>query len=160
MKDGEQIPYSSSGYVAKDSEGNYIYDENGLVTQQLYSAEQLEADNALFEIETEGLSVFKIALEFKLTEDGYKITVPTESLVDSTNVAEKLSKDDQYYRLINGKYQIVSVKICPYMTYLDSTQQGYTIVPDGSGAIIEFNNGKNGHQFQVTITEKMALMLI
>lgn len=144
MKDGEQIPYSSSGYVAKDSEGNYIYDENGLVTQQLYSAEQLEADNALFEIETEGLSVFKIALEFKLTEDGYKITVPTESLVDSTNVAEKLSKDDQYYRLINGKYQIISVKICPYMTYLDSTQQGYTIVPDGSGAIIEFNNGKNG----------------
>jgi len=140
--DGEEYPYSSSGYVAKDSEGNYIYDENGFVTQQLYNAEQVDTDNSFFGVETEGLPVFKVALEFKLTDEGYKISVPNNSLVDSTNVDDKLAEDDYYYKKIDGIYQIVDLKICPFMTQEDNTQDGFIIVPDGSGAVINFNNGK------------------
>lgn len=138
--DGEEVPYVSSGYPAKDENGNFIYDENGNVKKRLFSIEQVKLDNAMFNIESSGLPVFKIALEFKLTDEGFKITIPRESLLDSTNV----SKDHPDYKMINGGYQIYSVSLCPYMTYVDTTQEGYIIVPDGSGALINFNNGKVG----------------
>ena len=135
---GEEYPYSSSGYVAKDEDGNYIYDENGLVTQKLYTPEQVVADNSFFEAGDTGLPVFKVALEFKLTDEGYLISVPNKSLVDTTNVSE----DDPDYKIIKGQYQLVELKLCPFMTQVNNTQEGYIVVPDGSGAIINFNNGK------------------
>lgn len=142
--DGEYVPYTSSGYVARDEEGKAIRDEEGKLQRQLYSVEQVTLDNNLFAIETEGIAVFKVALEFKLEEEGLVVTVPRESLVDSSNVAEKLDPSDPNYNLINGTYLVTNIKICPYMTNVDETQDGYMIIPDGSGAIIEFNNGKIG----------------
>ena len=136
--DGEFVPFASSGYVARDEDGNAIRDEEGKLVKQLYTTEQVEFDNELFNIVTEGAAVFKVAMEFKLTDKGVVVTIPTESLIDSTNV----SKDDPDYNLINGVYQMVDIKICPNMTNANDTQQGYIIVPDGSGAIINFNNGK------------------
>ena len=136
--DGEEYPYSSSGYVAKDEDGNFIYDENGMVQQKLYTPEQVIVDNSFFEAGDTGLPVFKVALEFKLTDEGYVVSVPNKSLVDSTNV----SKDDPDYKIIKGKYQLVELKLCPFMTQVNNTQEGYIVVPDGSGAIINFNNGK------------------
>lgn len=148
-ENGEDVPYTSSGYVARDDDGNPIRDEEGRLVRQLYTVEQVEKDNNLFAIETEGIAVFKIALEFKLTEKGLVVSVLRDSLVDSSNVAEKLAYDnledkDPDYDSINGRYLITDIKICPYMTNVDQTQDGYIIVPDGSGAIIEFNNGKTG----------------
>ena len=143
-ENGEDVPYTSSGFVARDEDGNALRDEDGRLVRQLYSVEQVEKDNNLFAIETEGIAVFKVALEFKLTEKGVVVTIPRESLVDSTNVKEKLDPKDKDYSMINGRYLITDIKICPYMTNVDQTQDGYIIVPDGSGAIIEFNNGKTG----------------
>ena len=144
-ENGEDIPYTSAGFVARDEDGNALRDEDGRLVRQLYSVEQVEKDNNLFAIETEGIAVFKVALEFKLTDSGVVVTIPRESLVDSTNVSEKLDKEtDKDYSMINGRYLITDIKICPYMTNVDETQDGYIIVPDGSGAIIEFNNGKTG----------------
>ena len=143
-ENGEDVPYTSSGFVARDEDGNALRDEDGRLVRQLYSVEQVEKDNNLFAIETEGIAVFKVALEFKLTEKGVVVTIPRESLVDSTNVKEKLDPTDKDYSMINGRYLITDIKICPYMTNVDQTQDGYIIVPDGSGAIIEFNNGKTG----------------
>ena len=40
-KNGELVPYTSSGFVAKDSKGKYIYDAEGFVTRKLYSMEQV-----------------------------------------------------------------------------------------------------------------------
>lgn len=138
--DGDYVPYTSSGYVKRDEAGNAVRDEEGKLERQLYTVEQVEKDNNIFAIETEGIAVFKIAFEFKLTDDGLVVTVPRDSLIDSSNV----SKDDPEYGLINGRYVITDVKICPYMTNADDTQDGYIIVPDGSGAVINFNNGKIG----------------
>lgn len=143
-ENGEDVPYTSAGFVARDEDGNALRDEDGRLVRQLYSVEQVEKDNNLFAIETEGIAVFKVALEFKLTEKGVVVTIPRESLIDSTNVKEKLDPTDKDYSMINGRYLITDIKICPYMTNVDQTQEGYIIVPDGSGAIIEFNNGKTG----------------
>ncbi len=137
---GEEVPYTSSGFVQKDDEGNYVYDENGNVKKQLFSIKQVTMDNNMFGIETAGLPVFKIGLQFKLTDKGFEITIPRDSLLDTTNV----KKDHPDYKILTGGYQIYSVSLCPYMTYVDTTQEGYIIVPDGSGAKINFNNGKVG----------------
>lgn len=146
--DGEYVPFTSSGYVARDEEGNPVRDEEGKLVRQLYNVDQVSFDNNLFAIETEGIAVFKVALEFKLTNDGLVVSVIRDSLVDSTNVNQKLDKDSEEdkaeYNMINGRYIITDIKICPYMTNVDNTQDGYIIVPDGSGAIINFNNGKTG----------------
>ena len=146
--DGEYVPFTSSGYVARDEEGNPVRDDEGKLVRQLYNVDQVAFDNNLFAIETEGIAVFKVALEFKLTDDGLVVSVIRDSLVDSTNVNEKLDKnseeDKEEYNMINGRYLITDIKICPYMTNVDQTQDGYIIVPDGSGAIINFNNGKTG----------------
>ena len=48
-KNGELVPYTSSGFVAKDSKGKYIYDEEGFVTRKLYSMEQVEYDKLVIE---------------------------------------------------------------------------------------------------------------
>ena len=138
---GEEVEFSSSGFVAKDKDGNFIYDENGRVTKALYSSEMLKEDNSKFDEVTESLPLFKIALEFKLTDEGYVISVPVESLIDASTVTkEKVGEEN--YKKFAGIYQMYSLKLCPYMTYVDNSQDGYIVVPDGSGAVINFNNGK------------------
>lgn len=143
--DGELVPFVSAGYVARDEEGNAIRDEEGNLVRRLYSLEQVEADNELFGIASEGLAIFKVAIEFRLTDTGMKVSIPRESLVDSTNVEEKVSPDDINYDLIKGDYVITNAQICPYITEVDETQKGYMIIPDGSGAVINFNNNKTSN---------------
>lgn len=134
----EYVPFASTGFPARDDEGNFLYEEDGTIKKQLYTLEQVSKDNSFFALETEGLPIFKIALEFKLTDKGIVISLPQKSLIDSTNVTE----DDPMYKDINGVYQISEISLCPYMTREDGSQSGYIIIPDGSGAVINFNNGK------------------
>lgn len=139
---GELVPVVSSGFVQRDEEGNAVRDEEGNLVKQLYSLDLVKKDNSLFADNEAGLAVFKIAIQFELTNNGLQITIPREYIVDSGNVKEKLSQDDDMYKMINGDYVITTTQICPYITEVDDTQEGYMIVPDGSGAIIEFNNNK------------------
>ena len=156
-ENGEDVPYTSSGYVARDEEGNAIRDEEGNLVRRLYSLEQVEADNDLFGIASEGLAIFKVAIEFRLTDTGMKVSIPRESLVDSTNVEEKVSPEDADYELIKGDYVITNAQICPYITEVDETQKGYMIIPDGSGAVINFNNNKTSNVSTKKLPEKYQL---
>lgn len=140
--EGEEVPYTSAGFPAMDENGKFLYDEDGNLMRQLYSYEQVKKDNQLFEVDTEGLPVFKIALEFKLTDTGMVVSVPNKSIVDSSNVKDYFDEDSEEYKLINVPYYVASIKVCPNLTTVDDTQQGYMVIPDGSGAIINFNNGK------------------
>lgn len=142
-ENGEYVPFYSGGYVAKDEEGNAIYDENGLV-REYNSKEQVQKDNAIFGITTDGLPAFKIALDFELSSDGLSVTIPTKSLVDSSTI----QKDDPEYDTFNVPYYIASIQLLNNMLSIGDEldgvpTEGYMIVPDGSGAVINFNNGKN-----------------
>lgn len=138
-ENGEYVPLISGGYVARDEEGNYIYDEKGNVTRAFYTTEQVAKDNLMFGTTTAGLPLFKIALDFELTDTGLNVTIPKNSLVDSSTI----KKDDPDYEKFNVPFYITGVQILNNMTVLDSSYDGYIIVPDGSGAVINFNNGKN-----------------
>ena len=137
--EGEYVPYVSAGFIAKDENGNYIYDEDGNVTRKLYSVDQVNEDNALFGATSSSLPLFKIALDFELTDEGLNVTIPQKSLIDSSTI----TKDHADYEKFNVPFYITAVQLLPNMNALDSSHDGYMIVPDGSGAVINFNNGKN-----------------
>ena len=41
---------------------------------------------------------------------------------------------------------LTKLEIMPYFAAADSTQEGYMIIPDGTGAVINYNNGKSNYQ--------------
>ncbi|BCR36822.1 DUF5696 domain-containing protein [Mariniplasma anaerobium] len=84
---------------------------------------------------------FEVAVEIKLTDQGVKTTILRDSIVETEAV--KIAKISLYPLFGTA----VSVKDNPeFLTdpeaepYIDT--QGYIVLPDGSGAIINFNNNK------------------
>jgi len=66
-----------------------------------------------------------IKMEVRLTSKGFEVTVPLSSLQDSEDML------------------VCNLDILPYMLCGGTDDEGYLFVPDGTGAIINFNNGKS-----------------
>ena len=83
---------------------------------------------------------FEIAIELKLTDDGVRTTILRDSIVE------------------DGVTKIARVTLYPLfgtavsVDELGETTNGYIVLPDGSGAIIDFNNGK---YFQNAYTKRL-----
>lgn len=133
-EDGE--PIIRGGFHAVDEFGNFLYDEDGKPVQQLYSLEQTAIDNSLFGIESiTSLARFQVVLQLILTNKGLEATILADALQDSS-----AAKIDPNY---DHDYIMSSIQVLPQLTTsydLDGT--GMMVIPDGSGAIIEFNNDK------------------
>lgn len=125
--DGELKPYKLGGFQAKDEEGRYLYDENGDPVQAGFTAELAQEQNELFGHDEEAKATsFQVGIRFRLTDEGFKVTVLNESIVE-----ESASK-------------IYQIELLPYFTVNnDKTSKGQIVVPDGSGAIISFNSVKD-----------------
>ena len=95
-----------------------------------YSYEELEKDHN--ETGYTGNSVapalFKMALEYKLTDNGMTVSLPANGLrYDETN------------------YTLEELQVLPFVGAGDGTYTGYNFIPDGSGSIVRFEDftGKN-----------------
>lgn len=93
-----------------------------------YTFEELEADHEFtgYKGNNKVMPAFKMALEYKLTEDGFTVRLPASSI----------TFDDDYFRLN-------SITILPFMGAGSSEYNGYTLVPDGAGTILRFEDLKN-----------------
>lgn len=96
-----------------------------------YSRERAIEENALNGyLEGSSLPKFQVAVEVLLTEEGFKTSVIKESIVEE------------------GNAKIASITLYPFLGTAvsineDNTPtQGYMVIPDGSGAVINFNNNK------------------
>ena len=97
----------------------YLYEMCG------YTQEESERDNAEFNVEIDiAKPTFEIAIEYQLTEFGLKTTLLANSIVETP------------------EYPIANIDILPYFTIAHHSNEGYMIIPDGSGAIMNYNNGK------------------
>jgi hypothetical protein len=67
---------------------------------------------------------FIIPLEYRLEEDGLLVSIPTSEIKEY------------------GEAKIYRVQLLRYMGAADQDDKGYMVVPNGSGSIINFNNGK------------------
>lgn len=69
---------------------------------------------------------FKVALEYRLTDDYVEVSVPVSAIEE------------------NGGASIFRVQLLRSFAAADNQENGYIVVPNGDGSIINFNNGKTG----------------
>lgn len=89
-----------------------------------YTQEDYEADMAASGAEGAVNISFKLALEYRLDKDSLVVTLPTDSIEE------------------RGGGFIYRVQMLRYMGAGDKNEKGYMLVPNGSGSLIYFNNGK------------------
>lgn len=135
-KNGELKPVISGGYQARDEDGDFLYDENGEPVQELFTLAKVKQINAHFGIESfASLQRFQVGLQITLNDQGVVASIMGNTLRDSQHA--KL--DPQF----NHDFYMYSIDILPELTTIrDVNAEGYMIIPDGSGALINLNNEK------------------
>ena len=93
--------------------------ENGGMTPEEYYDWQEKAGVEI--VETLG---FTVALDWVLKGDGVECTIPPELIEE------------------RGGGMIYRIQLLPYMAAAGDAENGYMVVPNGSGSLIRFNNGK------------------
>ena len=76
----------------------------------------------------EGKPVFDISVHYILEDDQMVVKVPMSEISYNTD------------------YPIVKLQVLPYMSAGNTSEKGYMLVPEGTGGLIRFNNGKTGQQ--------------
>ena len=97
-----------------------IFQKTGYTSEDL----QKDCDENGVENKYEESPHFEIALKYTLTEDGFNVTAKPGEFV------------------YKEAYKPVRICVLPYFGAASSKESGYMLVPDGCGAVIEFNNGK------------------
>lgn len=102
--------------------------EQRILKYTSYTLEDMLADHEECEyvLEDDSPPLFKMSLEYYLNNDGVSVNLPARGITYDT-----------------AKYKLLEVKILPYFGAAYSEDEGYTLVPDGSGAIFEHKNLTN-----------------
>lgn len=116
----------SNIYVLRSGVKDYIREEIAEYFEEAgYTEEDYQIDSSnLEEAEEDDSLWFEVPLTYQLDGDDLIVTVDPEQVSYNTN-----------------GYYLVSVDILPYFG-ASLSEDGYLFVPDGSGALINFNNGK------------------
>lgn len=97
---------------------NAIFDGIG------YTDEEFESDNKGVTVPDVEPVEFSIKINYTLTDKGLSITIPEKEI---------------YY---NEDYPLESIAVFPNLMDFDDSAEGYFLLPDGSGSIMNFNNNK------------------
>ena len=121
-------------YVLNDTAGEHNYSE---ITGYMQTAEYNQ-DRHSKELEKLGLeggagdnqpAAFMIPVEYTLTDGGFSATVLTDRITSSAD-----------------SYKLTNISLLPYFGSCGGTTNGWFLVPDGSGAIIELAH-KSGNTY-------------
>lgn len=112
-------------YILRDTTNREKKLLEAIIEKTDYTLEEMEADTELSGSKEEktNSALFNISLYVKLTDGGLKITVPSD----------KISYDDK-------QYYLGSIQLLKYFGAGKSENSGYLFVPDGSGALINYNS--------------------
>lgn len=109
------------------------YEIEGLIKKYTdYSFEDLQADHLLLEYEGTETNppLFKMAIEYYLDEEGLRVRVPAKGI--------------SYNR---DTFTITQLQILPYLGAGRNGETGYTFYPDGSGALVRFEDIEGTQKF-------------
>ena len=121
----EITAYESMSRLVKNRLYEIFYEKLG------YTRERAIEENALYGyFEFYEKVSFEVAVEVLLTEEGMKTTILRDSIVEPDNV--KIANIILYPLFGTAVSEINDVE-----------SEGYIVLPDGNGAIIDFNNGKS-----------------
>ncbi len=103
-----------------------------LLSEIGYTDEMYEEDKNNFvlaaEDENEAVPQFRIQLVYTLTESGLRVTVPESEIQ------------------MNAEFPIVEIELLRYFGSPKGEDEGYFLLPDGSGSIMNFYNGRGDLQ--------------
>lgn len=74
-------------------------------------------------------TTFTIVIEYKIIDDKLEVTLPTDKIVEQ------------------GKGRIGSIDLLPFFAASGINEEGYMLVPNGTGSLINFNNGKKVERY-------------
>ena len=81
----------------------------------------------------------RIVIGYKMNE--YRLYIPIELTLDEEGLCCRVLTNEI---MEGGNYRLFSLTLLPYFGAADKGDTGYLFVPDGSGAVIRFDNGKSG----------------
>lgn len=120
----EKYPLLETGviYVQRDGVAAYRYEQaEELFAQQGYTQEDYLADKIPAE-DTQTLVQFNASVIYRLEGNALTVNVPGESL------------------RCNTEYQLTELQVLPYFGAGSTEDEGYLLIPDGGGAMIDFNS--------------------
>ena len=123
----EKYPLIAEGvvYVQREGVAEYRYEQvEQLFAQQGYTYEDYENDRILTD-EEEKLIQFNVSVIYRLEQDALTVQIPGESLRCSS------------------EYLLTSLQVLPYFGAGSTEDSGYLLIPDGGGAMLDFNT-RNG----------------
>jgi hypothetical protein len=85
------------------------------------------------------LRIFRVAIEYVIDGGELVVRVPSEDVVYPKDVYDAATKK-------RVTYPLTTIAVLPYFGAANSQEKGYIFVPDGSGALINLNSGKQGVQ--------------
>jgi len=80
------------------------------------------------------LEIFEVSIEYRLDGDSLLVTIPVDDVKYPIKVVDFEGEEHTY--------PIVFLEMLPYFSAAGLNDEGYILVPDGSGALIYLNNGK------------------
>lgn len=97
----------------------------GYLEEAGFTEEDYEAQMELAGIEVALPLSFTIALEYRLSDDSIEVSVPSSMIEE------------------NGGGKLYRIRLLGYFGAAGADDEGYLVVPNGSGSLIYFNNGKS-----------------
>jgi hypothetical protein len=103
---------------------------NKLFEQAGYTTEDFDFDAALASGgEVQERTTFTIPLEYRLIDDRLEVTIPTKEIIET------------------GSGKICGISLLSFFGAGGTDEEGYILVPNGSGSLIYFNNGKKTERY-------------
>lgn len=119
-------------YMPSDNYKNYkqVMELNDLFSYIDYTAEELAADNEGVNVPSnDSIEEFAFSVYYTLTETGLNVRIPEQEIY------------------CNEDYPLQSISVLPGLMDFNNKTDGYFLLPDGSGSIMNFNNDKGNIRY-------------
>jgi len=102
-----------------------------------YQPEKVQEDHRKynFPVPHESIRNFSLAIEYRLDGQDFLVTVPCDSIDYPLNEMD-------YETGNRVTLPLSAIEVLPFFEAASTEKEGYMLIPDGSGALIELNNGK------------------
>lgn len=116
----------------------------------LYSYRQSTSkENTEYEILDNGVKITynfkdakaKVPVYFILEENSYYVYIETSEIKETAGYTSSAADEDSTSDVI----VLTDIALAPFMSAATTEDEGYMLIPDGSGAIINLNNGKGNY---------------
>ena len=127
----------ANGKIQMEMQSNLLIEYADIETEELERANSYTAagdGGVIVKAESD-----RIVIGYKMNE--YRLYVPLELTLADDGLCCRVLTDEI---MEGGNYRLYALTLLPYFGAAGKGDTGYLFVPDGSGAIIRFDNGKAG----------------